>query len=71
MSLFGRPVAFSKERTFGAFSLLGLFVFVKPSVDWLGPEISSDSRKSLDHRDPFGFLSLDTSLDIETVILKS
>ena len=33
-------------------------------------EMSSDSRKSLNHRDPFQFLSLDTSLDIKTVILK-
>ena len=33
-------------------------------------EMSSDSRKSLDHRDPSWFLSLNTSLDIETVISK-
>ena len=33
-------------------------------------EMSSDSRESLDHRDPPCFLSLDTSLDIKTVILK-
>ena len=32
--------------------------------------MSSDSRKSLDHRDPLWLLSLNTSLDIETVILK-
>ena len=34
------------------------------------PVISSDSRESLDHRDPLQFWSLNTSLDIETVILK-
>ena len=30
----------------------------------------SDSHKSLDHRDPLLFLSLNTSIDIETVISK-
>ena len=33
-------------------------------------EMSSDSRESLDHRDPPCFLSLNTSLDIKTVISK-
>ena len=33
-------------------------------------EMSSDSRESLDHSDPPLFLSLDTSLDIKTVISK-
>ena len=33
-------------------------------------EMSSDSRESLDHRDPPCFLSLNTSLDIKIVISK-
>ena len=36
---------------------------------WSIAEVSSDSRKSLDHRD--STLSLNTSFDIETGILKS
>ena len=32
--------------------------------------MSSDSSKCLDHRVSFGFLSLNTSLDIKTFILK-
>ena len=36
---------------------------------WPGAEKSSDSRESLSQKDPSGFFSLDTSLNIKTVIL--